>query len=351
MEEIKSVCINKKQLISIIVPIYNVERKLPLCINSILAQTYTQFELLLINDGSTDRSGKICDKYSAKDMRCKVIHQNNQGVSEARNVGLKTARGTYIAFIDSDDWVHPKYLEYLHRAVNEGDYSLSMVLGVLSHIKDIQNVSVEIPYSTKMLSGDMLMAGLFCKTISRRLGSEIPYGVVWGRLYRKDLLDGLFFKDTMHEDTEYSNRVFNRIEQAVVVNERMYYWIQYPDSLHHSIPPRKEQMKIDCFLLSLNEIPKVKHKIRGYCLDRLFKAIVYCKYVYEEYNAYRPFRDEAFYKAKVAFKSYKSEFIRNKYIPITNKVGLLICYYIPPVYSLIMWFFEVKMKVISALQS
>lgn len=102
-----------KGLISIIVPIYNSEAFLDRCIQSILSQTYKHWELLLVDDGSTDTSGKICDSYAAKDDRIHVFHQNNTGVSTARNVGLEKATGEYVAFCDSDDWVDNDWIENL----------------------------------------------------------------------------------------------------------------------------------------------------------------------------------------------------------------------------------------------
>ena len=96
--------------ISVIVPVYKVEEYLPQCIDSILAQTFTNFELLLVDDGSPDRCGEICEEYAGKDTRIRVFHQQNSGVSAARNIGLQHAKGTYIVFVDSDDWVSTDYL-------------------------------------------------------------------------------------------------------------------------------------------------------------------------------------------------------------------------------------------------
>ncbi|MCH5296582.1 MAG: glycosyltransferase [Ruminococcus sp.] len=105
--------------LSIIVPVYKVEKYLPKCIDSILAQTFTDFELILIDDGSPDRCGEICDEYASKDSRIKVIHQKNQGVSAARNVGLDIAKGTYLGFVDPDDWIEPKMYDVLIRTAKE----------------------------------------------------------------------------------------------------------------------------------------------------------------------------------------------------------------------------------------
>lgn len=113
-----------RPLFSIIVPVFNNENFLYNCIDSMLAQTYTNFELLLIDDGSTDCSGKICDEYVEKDLRIKVFHTSNQGVSMARNLGLSVAQGKYINFVDSDDWVKPNYLEEYVEARIEYDYDI-----------------------------------------------------------------------------------------------------------------------------------------------------------------------------------------------------------------------------------
>lgn len=104
-------------LVSVIIPIYNTEKFLPLCINSVLNQTLTDIEVLLVNDGSTDGSGKICDEYACKDQRIQVIHTLNQGVSHARNQGLETAKGEYIAFMDSDDWIETDMIATLYQLI------------------------------------------------------------------------------------------------------------------------------------------------------------------------------------------------------------------------------------------
>ena len=102
------------ELISIIVPVYNAEKYLPACVESLLSQTYGALEVILVNDGSKDGSAALCDTYAARDSRVRVIHQENQGVSTARNAGLDHAAGKYVAFVDADDYVKPDYLERLH---------------------------------------------------------------------------------------------------------------------------------------------------------------------------------------------------------------------------------------------
>ena len=114
-------------LITIIVPIYNVENYLANCIDSILEQTYQNFELILVDDGSTDKSGQICDEYSIKDNRLRVIHKKNEGVNEARLSGLEISRGAFVTFIDSDDYVSPLYIECLYKPIIEKNVAMSCV--------------------------------------------------------------------------------------------------------------------------------------------------------------------------------------------------------------------------------
>lgn len=114
-----------KDLISIIIPVYNVEKYLPECIESVLKQTYENVEILLIDDGSTDNSGKICDEYAEKDTRIKAVHKENGGVSSARNKGLDIAQGEYITFIDADDFVAENYVQVLYKSLKQNNSDLS----------------------------------------------------------------------------------------------------------------------------------------------------------------------------------------------------------------------------------
>ena len=116
---------NRDTRISVIVPVYNVEEYLPRCLDSILAQTYENLEIILVDDGAKDRSGAICDEYAAKDARVKVIHKENGGLSSARNAGLDMAKGTYIAFVDSDDWIEPEMYEHMLSLMDK--YSAKLV--------------------------------------------------------------------------------------------------------------------------------------------------------------------------------------------------------------------------------
>lgn len=115
-----------KELISVIIPVYGVEKYLSKCLDSVIKQTYTNLEIILVDDGSTDSSGQICDKYSENDNRIRVIHKENGGLSDARNCGLKNAYGKYVTFVDSDDYLELDYVEYLHSLIKSGPYRMAI---------------------------------------------------------------------------------------------------------------------------------------------------------------------------------------------------------------------------------
>ena len=161
--------------VSIIVPVYNVERFLPKCLDSILNQTFQNFELLLIDDGSSDNSGSICDEYAKKDSRIKVFHQENKGVSFARNLGLDYAQGKYILFVDSDDWVASEYLQDFIRIVDSKKETDIILSGFVNVYKDreIKKTFLE----QRILCFDALTELLIFR-----------YGYPWGKLYRNDII-------------------------------------------------------------------------------------------------------------------------------------------------------------------
>ena len=165
---------------SIIVPIYNSEQLLSNCIDSILAQTFTDFELILVDDGSTDRSGKICEEYAEKDLRIKVLHTCNQGVSMARNLGLSVAQGKYINFIDSDDWVAPNCLEKYAEARINYDYDLVYVEMV--RISEDGNTSV-ISLTECSAESDKDLSGVFASLLECSV-----FGYACNKSFKRDII-------------------------------------------------------------------------------------------------------------------------------------------------------------------
>ena len=162
-------------LISVIVPVYNVEKFLNQCVDSILAQTYKNFELILVDDGSKDKSGDICDDYAEKDPRIRVFHKENGGVSSARNCGLDNARGEYVCFVDSDDWVHNTYIEDM---VKPEMYDL-----VIQGFKD-GNITKK--YSIEYITNQIEILDAF---IYHLLKQDGPSHIIYSKLYKSSIIE------------------------------------------------------------------------------------------------------------------------------------------------------------------
>lgn len=181
----------KQPNISIIVPIYNVEKYLPKCIDSILKQTFTEFELLLIDDGSKDLSGRICDEYAKKDTRIKVFHKSNGGVSSARNIGLLHAKGEWIYFADADDELELDGLEILFSAVK--DNNIDFVMGGYTKYDENEKMLFTTPKrQDKILSAQTCISYLF-----KPKGYEY-HGYLWNKLFKKSIVSDLKFNEDIY---------------------------------------------------------------------------------------------------------------------------------------------------------
>ena len=215
---------NKKpdKLISVIVPIYKVEDYLVRCVESLLAQSCAQFELILVDDGSPDGCGSICDDYAARDGRIRVIHKANGGLSDARNAGLAAAKGEWIAFVDSDDWVAPAYLGAMLEALETTGADICEC-GVLR----TDGSSVSVPkesggmsvYETEAALRELIRDGVF-------------HQHVWNKLYRRSCAEGVLFpKGRTNEDEFWTFQVFARAERIVRLDSTLYFYFQRPGSI------------------------------------------------------------------------------------------------------------------------
>lgn len=205
----------KRPEISIIVPVYNVERYLSECLDSILEQTFIDYEVIHVDDGSTDDSGRICDKYTQQDDRIMVIHQENKGISGARNAGLDKAVGRYISFIDSDDYVEADYLEQLHFMIKEYNADVSMC----GHYEVTKNFSFEPVINPKVFITDTQGA------IKVAMEAKITGVNVYDKLYKSELIDGIRFPIGKYcEDTFFTIKVIARCTKAAITEEKKYFY-------------------------------------------------------------------------------------------------------------------------------
>lgn len=226
-------------LISIIVPVYQVENYLNQCIESIIEQSYTNLEIILIDDGSKDNCPQICDDWSIKDKRVKVIHKKNGGLSDARNAGLDIAKGKYIAFVDSDDWVDSHYIELLYNSLinSEADISACSIQKVYDDDSvDPYNFDPQLQIATpKEAIKDILYDRRF-KTVA------------WNKLYSKNILAGeRFIVGKLHEDEFFSYKVFDKAQKLVFVDAPLYKYRQRSGSIMSS-PSLKHLDLLDAYI-------------------------------------------------------------------------------------------------------
>ena len=209
--------------LSIIVPVYKVEEYLPKCIDSILAQTFNDFELILIDDGSPDRCGEICDEYAAKDSRIKVIHQKNQGVSAARNAGLDIATGTYLGFVDSDDWIESEMYETMILTA-EKEQADSVICGINFYHDDGTYFRSDLVENSFYNKNELLIAFLDKPT---PLG-----GMCWNKiLLRKKVNQNRFNMNFSYsEDWIYLFECFQFCERVYKIPDSLYNVRERPES-------------------------------------------------------------------------------------------------------------------------
>lgn len=261
-------------VVSIIVPVYQAEKTILRCVDSVLAQKYTDFELLLADDGSTDDSGAICDRYAAGDPRVRVIHKVNTGVSDTRNRALDQARGTYLQFLDSDDWITPDATQLLVQTAEAHDCDMVIadfyrVVGErLSRKGDIDDDTVlsREDYAARMMENP----------------ADFYYGVLWNKLYRRDIVERYHLRMNPEiswcEDFMFNLEYIRRAERFCVLQVPIYYYVKTKSSLATqglSIT-KTVQMKLTVFeyyqkfykaVLDEEEYEKSRLKVYKFLLD------------------------------------------------------------------------------------
>lgn len=216
-------------LVSIIIPVYNVESYLPECIESVLEQTYSHWELLLIDDGSSDGSPQICDEFQRKDSRIRAIHKENQGPSAARNLGIEIAGGDYIVFVDSDDWIAPGMLEEMAGKIYRYQTDLVMCGFERVHTNWRRRYRIS-PYSLVILQSQMELASVYKRSETNMFGVSI-----WAKLYRRDILmdNHIRFRQDVsyEEDCLFNLEYFRHVSTVAVLRDIFYFYRQLDVSL------------------------------------------------------------------------------------------------------------------------
>lgn len=217
-------------LISVIIPIYNVEKYIDRCVDSVLAQTYRNLEIILIDDGSPDACGMICDQYAKKDSRIKVVHKKNGGLADARNVGLEMASGDYITCIDSDDWVSNYYVSNLYKAIIKDDADVSISGFICAYEDKMEQLDKVITVDT--LETYKCLSSHDC--IEKILYQDEVEVFACGKLYKNYIIKDLKYPvGKLYEDIPVTYNCIKRSNKVALVNNIDYFYFQRKNSIQN----------------------------------------------------------------------------------------------------------------------
>jgi glycosyltransferase involved in cell wall biosynthesis len=262
--------------ISVIVPIYRIENYLPKCIDSVLQQSFLDFELILVDDGSPDNCPKICDDYAKKDSRIKVIHKENGGLLSARKAGLKNAQGKYISFVDGDDWVDKFYLDTLFKLAEANDSDLV----ITGHFREFDGKIETIkPKTAGIYNEKDLKASIIPNAIYN--GKFCEHGIstyVWNKLFKRELLYPILLDVpndiVMGEDAAITYSYLAISKSLVVSKIPLYYYRQRHDSIVKSIEnPKMEYYRLGLLMHFLKV--KMSHVLDEQVLNSQLKCYLY----------------------------------------------------------------------------
>ncbi len=266
------------ELISIVVPVYNVEKYLNKCIESIINQSYSNLEIILVDDGSKDSSGIMCDSYILKDKRIKVIHKENGGLSDARNVGIDKAKGEYIVFIDSDDWIDEKMIEILYNIIKKNNSDISICDYFLAYNEEIQTQKEDIEIIN--LSNIEALKKIYDKDLG------VCMIVAWNKLYKRNL-----FKDDIrypygkiHEDEFTTYKLLYKAEKISYTKQKMYYYRQRENSITSSF----NKKRLDCLEAFDERVKYMKYIVKNESLYKktlkeYYELIIVMYFKYEKF--------------------------------------------------------------------
>lgn len=281
----------QEELISVIVPVYKVEKYIRKCVESIINQTYKNLEIILVDDGSPDACGDICEEYAKSDKRIIVLHQNNQGVSVARNNGLKRCNGKYVTFVDSDDYIADRYCDSLYNLLVKYNSDISICAEEYVRVDCLDNL-IKMPRPFKSFNGEIEMNKV--EALECVLNQEHFDFSPWGKLYRREILNDIEFpQNYLYEDQGTIYKFFINSNKISFTSKRLYYYLQREGSILHTITDSKrfwngvkmlEQQHADVIkdypqlLKAANSrlISMYFHSFSGACITHDIKLKEYC---------------------------------------------------------------------------
>ena len=307
----------EEALISVIVPVYNIEVYLPRCLDCLTNQTYRNLEIILVDDGSTDRSGRLCDEYAKKDSRVRVIHQENRGLWAARNAGQDVSTGAFLMFPDGDDYFHKDIIKLLYESINlSPEYDIAIAKEEKTY--DINgDITCEVKPILTTKDQNELITGLLSS------GDDTFFVYMWNKLYRRNLIHDIRSNDYVRsQDFDVNLRIFLKTRKAVLINNVLYYWYQHQGSLTKQANSRElmHQSRSRCLFMNLSNLSCEQRQYRPLLLRKMFKAIA-------AWNAY-VFGTKDYYsvrkECKRYLKAYVNEYMSCRQVPFQERMGCLL---------------------------
>lgn len=317
--------------VSVIIPVYNIEHYIEKCLQSVCTQTYQDLQIILVDDGSTDASGEICDKLAALDSRCTVIHQENAKLYGARNTGLGYATGDFVCFIDGDDILHPKMIEVLVDLIQHNkDCDISMIWGEKVYTKE-KDLKIEKTYTKQNKSKTYSNKEYLGLLLSDSSAESYQYHVVWNKLYRRTILNGIKFDAVLNEDLVFNYKVASKSRIIAINDSRLYYWIHRETSVSNEknfyVNPKAILSYIECY----NFCPEtVDSNLRDLCLDRILKRVLSSR-------AYFSKNEEVMKELHEMEEKYYRPFLKSN-LSMKEKLVISVFLKIPATYKLFQWY-------------
>ena len=303
----------EKPLISVIVPAYNVEKFIGKCIDSILRQSFKDFEVLLIDDGAKDSTPEICDACAKKDSRIKVYHKENGGLSDARNYGIDRMQGKYVTFIDSDDYVNSGYFEYLYGLITQEEDIQIAICGKKS-VREDENASPDPETFHEIITGERAVQKMLC-------GHGSGHSA-WGKLYSANLWKTVRYpKGKIYEDYATTYRVMALVDKAAWGNAAMYFYVQHIESIMHQKCSRRSLSLVDIADEETEFIVKKWPALKQEALARKVTSELKC--LQNILNAKNEEFDD--YKQKIVedVRRHKGELLASKKVALKTKIKII----------------------------
>lgn len=306
--------------ISVIVPVYKVEEYLPKCIESLLNQTYSNLEILLVDDGSPDKCGQICDEYAQKDSRIRVFHRENGGQSTARNLALDHAQGEYIAFVDSDDWCQPEMYARMMEAIKQNDADMA-VCGI-TYESYFQKA--EKPAKARVLDN--------LQTMKAYLQDPDIGPFLWNKLYKAKLWDDIrFIPMKQADDARIIHEVLGRSEKTVVIEDAAYMYLQRAGSAERNGFSKNDYLQLEWsgalkeyITVNYPELLESAYQVRFYAIIKMLYKIVY----YLQYKKNKQAYQELYSLLKKEYDEANAHFPGNTYLQKNSNESYLKAMYI-----------------------